>query len=108
MNLISCHGIQLYLISACGTLNIGLKPPSQAIQVEYVATFQLLGLFDLLQAYDACVVNALELVFLGIHIGQALEFVYELARLNEKLYGLAQTDKGVNNLTEEVDWELLP
>ena len=108
MNLISCHGIQLYLISACGTLNIGLKPPSQAIQVEYVAAFQLLGLFDLLQANDACVVNALELVFLGIHIGQALEFVYELARLNEKLYGLAQADKGVNNLTEEVDWELLP
>jgi hypothetical protein len=108
LTLITCHGLQLYLVSACGTLNIGLKPPSEAIQVEYVAALQLLGLLDLLQANDARVVDPLQLVFLGIHVGESLQFVDELARLNEKLDGLAQADKGVNNLTEEVDWELLP
>ena len=79
LTLINCHDIQLYLISACGTLNIGLKPPSEAIQVEYVAALQLLGLLDLLQANDARVVNPLELVFLGIHVGEALQFVDQLA-----------------------------
>jgi len=76
--------------------------------VEYVAALQFLGLLDLLQANDARVVNPLQLVFLGIHVGEALQFVDELARLYEKLDGLAQADKGVNNLTEEVDRELLP
>ena len=86
--LVPCHGIQLYLVSACGTLNVGLEPASEAIQVENVAAFQLFGLLDLLQADDARVVDPLELVFLGVHVGQPLKFVDKLARLDEELDGL--------------------
>lgn len=76
--------------------------------MENVAALQLFGLLDLLQADDARVVDPLELVFLGVHVREALKLVDELTRLDKELDGLTQAHKGVNNLTEEVDRELLP
>jgi hypothetical protein len=99
--------IQFYLVAARGALHIGLEPAAKAIQVKDVPAFQSLGLFDLLQAYNAGVVHPCQLIFFSIDIWETLELGYQLPRLNEELDRLPQTHKSVNDLRQQIDRELL-
>ncbi len=74
-------GIQFYLRPAGGTLYVQLEPPPQAVQVEDVAALQLLALLDLLQAYNAHIIDSRQIVL--AHIRQLLQLIDQLPGLDE-------------------------
>lgn len=64
--------VELYLISACGALDILLKPSSETVKMKNVTTLQLLRLSDLLETDDTSVVHACWEISWSVYIWKPL------------------------------------
>lgn len=73
-----------------------------------VPALEPLGFLNLLQADDAGVVRSRQVILTRVYVRKTIQLVDELPRLEEELDGFTQADEGVDDLPQEVQWELLP
>lgn len=75
--------------------------------MEHMATTKLLGNYHLLQTDDACCVNTSSVLFDGkVNIWEDVQLYNQSPELDEKLQRLVQFLKRVNDLADQVDWEV--